>query len=382
MNIVLMTDLVFPGAGGVEVMMDKIAAGLIKRGHRLKMISALPSRSYLRRDETGGLENARLYMGLPEAGIAKTWPLFLTKACASHKSLQKEIREFDADVVNIHFPGSAAFYAWLIKTKTNIPMVVSLHGNDIQLFPFTSTSRRMALRRLLDQADYVTTCSQKIMTDARTSFDFTQNATVIRNGVDLSEFPAPGPACSDSQYILAAGRLVHKKGFDLLIRAFGSISAKYPKVKLVIAGDGDMKKPLMDLIDELSLGSRIELKGHVSRDGLLDLFAGCRFFVLPSRREPLGIVNLEAMAAGRAVVAFAVDGVVEIIDDGVGILVEAENTTMLAAAIDKLLSDPALADSLGKEGSNRVLERHSMDIAIDKYLQIYEQVINEGGNRR
>ncbi len=112
---------------------------------------------------------------------------------------------------------------------------------------------------------------------------------------------------------------------------------------------------------------------EVSGDLLHVHFEGCSFFVLPSRHEPFGIVNLEAMTAGKAIVATRVGGVSEIVEDGVnGLLVEGEDADGLVKAIERIAKDKNLRDRLGQAGKKRA-EYFTWSAIADQYLKIYNK---------
>jgi glycosyltransferase involved in cell wall biosynthesis len=115
--------------------------------------------------------------------------------------------------------------------------------------------------------------------------------------------------------------------------------------------------------------------GRADRKKAVGLFTGCSFFVLPSRQEPLGIVNLEAMAAGKAVIASRTGGVPEIVADGeTGLLAPPADIPALSAALQKLAGDAALRDRLGRAGRERVKNFTWESVAI-AYRQVYDAAL-------
>src|SRR5207302_4487800 len=138
-----------------------------------------------------------------------------------------------------------------------------------------------------------------------------------------------------SPSVLAIGRLVPQTGFDVLLRAFGG-AVRQPAFghDLVLAGDGSGRRRLAAIVDDLRLHGRAHLIGPADRTLAVSLLKGCSFVVVPSRREPLGIVTLEAMAARKPVIASAVGGIPEIVrHEHNGLLVSAEDVQGLAAAL-------------------------------------------------
>ena len=172
------------------------------------------------------------------------------------------------------------------------------------------------------------------------------------------------------------GRFVHKKGFDILIKAFKQVADKKRDIDLIIAGTGEEWQTCAHLVNELGLKERIKLPGFVERKEAIKLYNGCEFFVLPSRREPFGITNLEAMAAGKAIIAADVDGVPEIIKNGEnGILFKPENINLLAKNILWLLESCEKREDMGREGKLLVEKRYDWQSIADGYIKIYETVL-------
>jgi glycosyltransferase involved in cell wall biosynthesis len=143
-------------------------------------------------------------------------------------------------------------------------------------------------------------------------------------------------------FILAAGRLAHQKGFDLLLRAFGAASARPQELQLVIAGEGPEGQQLRDLAAQLGLAERVSFPGRV-RD-LSDLMKAAVAFILPSRYEGFPNVLLEALAVGVPCVAADGPGATrEILGDGAyGLLVPPEDWQALAQAIERITTDSEL----------------------------------------
>lgn len=171
-----------------------------------------------------------------------------------------------------------------------------------------------------------------------------------------------------------AGRITSDKGLDVLIDALASRGDAWDR--LLVAGDGWDRNRCERLARDRGIAERVEFLGHLDAADVRETFARARVVAVPSRwPEPFGIVGLEAMAVGRPVVASAVGGIPEWLDDArTGILVPPGDSTALAEAIDSLLADPARAEELGAEGRRQV-ERFSPDAHIDKLLAVYERAI-------
>ena len=158
----------------------------------------------------------------------------------------------------------------------------------------------------------------------------------------------PAPRATGARRVLGLGRLSREKGFDLLIRAFARVSVQHGDWTLYIAGDGEQRSTLEDLIGELGLRERVQLPGWSEQPGVL--LQQADLFVLPSRYEGFPNALLEAMANGLPVISFACDsGPSEILRDGLdGLLVPPENIEALAAALNRLMSDATERERLGR----------------------------------
>ncbi|MEV4677693.1 glycosyltransferase family 4 protein [Actinomadura sp. NPDC049382] len=185
-------------------------------------------------------------------------------------------------------------------------------------------------------------------------------------GVRIVRIPNAAPALPDppsrreDEVVLAAGRLVRTKGFDLLMRAFAPIAAEHPDWTLRIFGSGARRDRLHAMIGELGLTGRVELRPRTP-----DLPAEMRrasVYALSSRREGMPMVVIEAMGMGLPVVAFdCPHGPAELITDGAdGLLVANGDVDALTAALRKLITDPALRDRLGEQAL-RSVRRHDLD---------------------
>ena len=182
-----------------------------------------------------------------------------------------------------------------------------------------------------------------------------------------------------SPYILTVCSLYRYKGVSTLIKAFKKVSMEYPGLTLLIAGDGDQRELLERFSERVGLKDKVIFLGAANRCEVIRLFKGCEFFVLPSWIEPFGIVNLEAMAGGKAIIASCVDGIEEVVkNDFNGILVEPRNSNALKEAMMKLLDDKELRDRLGRNGRKTVQDpKFSWDNIAGQYIEVYRKVLQE-----
>src|SRR5262249_41558122 len=143
----------------------------------------------------------------------------------------------------------------------------------------------------------------------------------------------------------ACGRLTHEKGFDLLLCAFAKVAPAHHGVDLIIAGDGEEQMALRQLGSQLGLNGRVKFHGRATPEETVRLLNGAQLVVVPSRSETFGIVALEALAAGRPLLATRVGGIPETLSTLWGpqaILVEPE-ASQIAVGLRELLDVPSTA---------------------------------------
>ena len=226
---------------------------------------------------------------------------------------------------------------------------------------------RAALAFKLGQADFVACISywhQGFYADvARVD---SGRMPVVRCSVAIPEAIA-----AERFEIVTVARLVAKKGLDLLIQAFAQ--AAPPEWKLRILGDGPERARLITLVAELDMVDRIHFEGAQRHAVCLGAIAGAGLFVLPCRtasggdRDGIPVVLMEAMAAGRAVIAGDLPAIRELIEDGVsGTLVSPDNIEDLAAAITALISKPKRRIAFGRAARARVASEFSDEVNLDR----------------
>jgi GalNAc-alpha-(1->4)-GalNAc-alpha-(1->3)-diNAcBac-PP-undecaprenol alpha-1,4-N-acetyl-D-galactosaminyltransferase len=176
----------------------------------------------------------------------------------------------------------------------------------------------------------------------------------------------PTVQCNREKTIIAVGRLSFEKGFDLLLQAFASLSARFPDWRVCVLGDGIERASLMQLRDELQMTDRIEFVGEVRQ--VETWMARAALLVHPSRREGFPNAVLEAMGMGMAVIcADCRAGPSELIEDGAnGRLVPVEDERALKQAMSELMTSAALRDRLGAEAI-KVRARFSQDLIMEKW---------------
>ena len=246
-----------------------------------------------------------------------------------------------------------------------------------------------AERTAIEGADAVIAVSHGMRTDVLEAYPAVDPARVhvVHNGIDAQEYAAvPGTdflrargVDPDVPYALFVGRITRQKGVEHLLRA----ARDWPGQLVLCAGSPDtpeIEASVRGLIQELQADREgvVWLSDMVPRRDVVELLSHATVFVCPSVYEPLGIVNLEAMACGTAVVASRVGGIPEVVVDGTtGLLVDLDEAfeEHLAEAVASLLADPARAAAMGAAGRARAVEHFDWGAIARRTLAVYEQVL-------
>jgi len=290
------------------------------------------------------------------------------------------LRRFRPDVLHVQCFAANGVYATALSGLGGVPLVVTLQGetfmDDSAIYDdsiFLRTGLRMGLRR----ARAVTGCSQFTLDDAIERFRLDRRkARVIFNGVDLGETWDRRAKRPFERFVLALGRVEHRKGFDLLLEAWELIAERHSAVGLVLAGTGPDLPRLRALVAERGLETRVHFAGAVSRAEVAAMMDEAEVFVMPSRVEAFGIVTLEAWRARTPAVVTANGGTTEFVDDGVtGLVVDPTDTVALADAIENLLADTDLRRQLTIAADEKLREFEWSEIR-KQYEQVYEEVVS------
>jgi glycosyltransferase involved in cell wall biosynthesis len=381
LRVVLLPSAYAPAVGGVEELTRALARQLVASGDAVEVWTNRHPPQLPARETIDGIGVRRFALPLPRRDrSAAGFPLASLAALARLRHAAAQARP---ELLHVQcFSGNGA-YATALARLLRIPVVVTLQGetvmDDHDIYDH-SVALRAALRAGLGRAGAVTGCSEFVLADARERFGLKPGrGTVVPNGAESAVADAQLPfAVPCERFVLGLGRVVEKKGFDLLLRAFALLAAQHPGTGLVIGGDGAARADLRRLAGELGIAERVALPGTLSRGQVAWAMANAAVFVLPSRIEPFGIVVLEAMRAGRPVVVSSRGGAPEIVRDGLdGIVSDPLDTRALASAIGRLLADEPLRRRLGEAAAARAAA-FSWERIGERYREIYRDALAPG----
>jgi starch synthase len=308
----------------------------------------------------------------------------------------------DRDLVHSH-TWYANMAGHVAKLLYGIPHVMTAHSLE-PLRPWKAEQlgggyalSSWAERTAIEAADAVIAVSHGMRADILDSYPALDPARVqvVHNGIDTALYrPDPGTEAlarhgvdPDRPYVLFVGRITRQKGVPHLLRAARALP---PSAQLVLcAGAPDtpaIDREFRDLVDELrqSRDGVLWIPEMLPRPEVIQLLSHAAVFACPSIYEPLGIVNLEAMACGAPVVASAVGGIPEVVQDGVtGVLVPYDEKdpgafeAALGAALGEVVGDPDAAARLGEAGRERAVREFGWDAIARATVAVYEQLLGK-----
>ena len=381
-----------PSLGGVEELTRHLALSLVEAGDQVEVWTGHPDDAA---PETAEIRDGMVVRRLPMPLPATNWSALRRSAatgCRTLFSLRSAAAAFRPEVLHVQCFGPNGTYATALSRITGIPLVISLQGetlmDDADIFE-TSRVLRASLRLGLRTASAVTGCSAFTLADAEKRFGLSVGeGRVVPNGVEVrtTGFVSPSAGASSlagpgRPYIFALGRVVEKKGFDLLVAAFAAMGPGRAVADLVIAGTGEAMEALRRQAVESGVADSVHFVGRLDREEVAEAMAGALLFVMPSRLEPFGIVILEAWRAGVAVVASSRGGAPEFVrNDLDGVLVDPFDTAALAAVLESLVSDEERRVRIARSGKVRV-EEFGWPVVAGQYREIYSAVTASRGAR-
>ncbi|HTZ42954.1 MAG TPA: glycosyltransferase family 4 protein [Jatrophihabitans sp.] len=264
------------------------------------------------------------------------------------------------DVVHGH-DWLAAAATELLARRTGAARVITLHATEVgrqQGWLTTGLQRRIhrVERRMCARSDAVLACSRYLAEHARRVFELPAVPRVIGNGVAPGSAAGPVGAAGERHpaRIAFAGRLVHEKGLQELIKALPLLAGRHPGIELVVAGAGPLAAAQHDRAHRYGVAGRIRWLGFVDGEPLHRVLAGAAVVVVPSLYEPFGLVALEAQLAGTPVAVSDTGGLRELVAPGrTGLRFAPESPAAIAAAVHRLLTEPGRAARMARHARRR-----------------------------
>jgi rhamnosyl/mannosyltransferase len=303
-----------------------------------------------------------------------------------------ELSRRSYDVLHLHLPHPAGAASYLAALKPKAHRLVVTYHSDVVRQKLLMRLYAPLVERVLDRADVVIATSPSLLEHSAVLRRFAHKCRVVPYGIDLDLFrrtPEHTRAAEKlrarhgtRRVILAVGRLIYYKGFEVAIRAL----ERLPDVDLVIVGQGPLRKPLEDLAKTLGVAGRVNFEGERLNEEIVPYYLASDVYVLPSvaPSEAFGIVQIEAMACGLPVVNTSLpSGVPYVSRDGeTGFTVPPGDAGALASAVSRLLSDDALRRRLGDAGRERAHAEFSKETLALRILDAYNAPASDAQKSR
>ena len=279
------------------------------------------------------------------------------------------------DIIHAHSALPCGHAAALLSRHLGIPFVVTVHGLDAfftnQVRGYAGKWCKRVSREVYRSARAVVCISRRVCEEVRMHIDGPLSTAVVYNGVDPDIF-YPEPDSLPSNVILSVGNLIPSKGHELLLRAFGAVEQRHPTLRCEIIGDGPERSRLSELSFQLGIAKKVNFFGRQTRTQVADAMRRCAVFALPSHYEGLGCVYLEAMSAGKPVIACQGQGIEEIIQHGTnGFLIDPGDVQSLGSIISTLLANPQLREYIGRHARRTILQSLTLAHQAKRLDQIY-----------
>lgn len=360
MKVVLVTPYSWTSPGGVNNHIRSLARELRLRGHEVRILAPADGKV-----EPGVIPLGRT-IGVPYNGsIAR---LAFGPRVAGR--VRVALRRARPDVVHVHEP-FAPSVSLLATMTARAPLVATFHvAADSRVYRAARAPLRPLWRKIAVKV--------AVSAAARDTVEavFGPGARVIPNGVETAAYAAIPPVDPGSNVVLFFGRLERRKGPQVLIEALPRLRALAPQARVVIAGDGPLRRELEDAIAPAHRPA-VNFVGAFDDQDRIALLSSATVACLPAiGGESFGITLLEAMAAGRPVVASSIPGYAAVARAGIeAILVPPGDAGMLAEAVARLLGDPDLLRQMGEAGRRRAT-RFDWKAVASEVEEIYHEALD------
>ena len=384
MNILFISDVFFPRVNGVSTSINTFATELRALGHQVTLIAPSYTDEDKQEEWIVRVPSHKIYFD-PEDRLMNFGKL---------KALLPWIRDKHFDVIHIHTPFTAHYVGIHFGKKLDIPVVETYHTffEDYlhHYLPFIPQfiSRKLARtisRRQCNAVDGIVSPS-KPMLDVLKQYGIKTPAEVVATGLDDSSF-----ASVDGEHfrmshdipltqpmLLFVGRVAHEKNIGFLLEMHVELIKNHPDALLVITGEGPAEESIKQSIEKLGISNKVRMIGYLDRGHeLIACYKAADIFVFASKSETQGLVLLEAMAQGTAVVAIAELGTKSILIEGEGVLIAKDDINDFADKVSALLSDAPKRQMIGEKGRQYAQEKWTAGILAKKVAKFYKSAINQ-----
>ena len=355
------------GGGGANACYF-LTKGFVERGHEVTLITAnyqgMPEKEVMNGVQIMRVNSLRKHK---EHCSFKEMLSYLFKAYPVAKKMQKENRY---DICLIFFGIPSGPIGYMLKKKYKLPYVIRFGGGDVPGFQerFTKVYKLIApaIKMIWKKADARIANSQGLKDMALKFYD-KKSFDIIPNGVDTEVFYPIEKADSDEFKILFVSRLIERKGLQFIIPQLQKIQdSTEKKVKLVVVGDGPYREQLETITREYKVADMVEFVGQKNKKEIVPFYQNADLFILPSAKEGMPNVVLEAMACGLPIIMTPCEGSKELVQDNGYILLTSE----MGEKIQQLLRNKEMLQNLGHNSRRIVEEQFCWGHVVENYLTL------------
>ena len=370
------------GTAGLTTFVLRLQEGLQTQGCEALVLVAGDGDGVVPLEAAPGIFSIYFRRLWPESTRLKGFLAFWAKLPVTLWHLWSFLRREQVDIVHLHFTIPASLYFVVLRPISRWKLLATFHGTDGYALAGRTRWHRLLVRWVVARVDLVTTVSSDLLRTVRAALPNLQaRSRVILNGNPVLASPDAARAASlppslPDRYVLAVGSLIPRKAYDVLVKAMGLIRDRGHDLHLVIVGGGPESDRLAILTKELAVEDRIFFAGEMSHAEAMGFYPRSEFFVHTAREEAFGLVLLEAMAFGKAVIGPRVGGVPEFVRDGeTGLLVNPDDPAALAQAMMRLHSDERLRNGLAARGREAATTDYSWERVVKAYRELYDDMM-------
>ncbi|MCH8325234.1 MAG: N-acetyl-alpha-D-glucosaminyl L-malate synthase BshA [Bacteroidetes bacterium] len=367
----------YPTYGGSGAIATELGKALALKGHQVHFIS------YARPFRLGEfVENIVFH----EVEMSN-YPLFEHSMYSlALASKMVEVAEYEKiDLLHVHYAIPHAVSAYLakqmLKNKSDIKIITTLHGTDITLVGLEPSFLPM-VKFSIEQSDGVSAVSRFLKEKTLTNYNIEKDITVINNFIDIDLYKPNGTsklrehiAPNNEKIIVHTSNFRPVKRVPETIRILEKVRKEIP-VKLVLVGDGPDRSECERLCRELNLCDHTKFLGK--QNGLVEILNASDLFLIPSQSESFGLAALEAMSCGLPVVSSSVGGLPELINHNeTGYIAEIGDIDRMSKYVIELFTNKRKYDLFSKASRKRVEENFDKEIVIPEYEKFYNKILND-----
>lgn len=362
-------DFYPPTIGGIEKHINMLTKGLLKAGYDVEVLVSNTANKY----ETLFVDGVK---------ITKAPQIFRCASAPINPNLSSILKRlsFDANLIHFHLPNPTAVVSYLVSGIKK-PIIATYHSDIVRQVKL-NTIYKPFQNIFLNKIDKIIATSQNYIDSSCVLNKYQKKCCVIPLGIEISKYEYNNKEKIKrihqkygERIILFIGKFRYYKGLNILIEAMSKVDGR-----LIIIGDGPIKNQVLNFVKEKKMQNNISILGEVDDEELKIYLNACSVFVLPSilRSEAFGLVLAEAMACEKPVISTELETGTSFVNQHqkTGLVIEPNNSSYLAEAINTLLDNKQKSAQFGKNGRERICEEFTCEKMIERTISVYKEIYN------